>query len=313
MALTEKRLLVTGGCGFMGSHLVEELIRQGADVTVVNRSVAGKPDHLRHIRNAIRIVYTDLRGNAFETLLGDGRYDAVFHFAGTASVSQSVAAPYTAFDNNLVTTLRLLELLRLRCPDTAVLMASSAAVYGNPVRLPMVETDPTNPISPYGATKLAIEHYAAVYSRLYHIPVASLRFFSVYGPRQRQLLVYDLIAKLHANPDALTLLGDGAETRDLIHARDGAKAATAVFEHGKLAGETYNVAAGQPRSVMDIARTVAWVMKVDPEITTTGQGRAGDPINWGADIGKLRQLGFTPGITLEEGVAETIAWYRATL
>ncbi|MBM3264797.1 MAG: NAD-dependent epimerase/dehydratase family protein [candidate division Zixibacteria bacterium] len=310
MILSDSRILITGGCGFLGSHLVEEAVRLGATVTVVNRPIAGKTPYTFH--DTVKVVWADLRDPVFETTLCDGHYDVVFHFAGSASVSRSVADPYEDFDNNLGSAMRLLELLRLRCSGTALLIASSAAVYGDPDHLPMRETDPTRPISPYGATKLAIEHYAAVYNRLYGIPTASLRFFSVYGPRQRQLVVYDLIARLHDNPDTLTLLGDGTETRDLIHARDGARAAIAVFERGKLRGEVYNVASGQPVAIRDIARTIAQAMGVDPSISVTGQGRAGDPIHWGADIDRIRQLGFIPEIDLEQGIADTVSWFRST-
>jgi UDP-glucose 4-epimerase len=311
--ISGKRILVTGGSGFVGSHLVEALIRGGAEVAVVSRGTSNRPDHLASVRDTIRLIHANIQEARFESVLGEGGYDAVFHLAGTASVQQSVADPYSDFENNLVMAIRLLDLFRRKCPDVPLIISSSVAVYGNPVRLPMKETDPTIPISPYGIGKLAVEQYAAVYSRLYGIPTASLRLFSVYGPRQRQLVVYDLIARLHADPSALTVLGDGTETRDLIHVRDVARAAITVFERGALTGEVYNVATGRSHTVLDIAQTIARVMKVTPRITVTGRRRAGDPVNWCADIGKIRQLGFAPEIELAEGIADTVDWFRRTL
>lgn len=310
MSLANKRILVTGGAGFIGSHLVDTLLLDGADVTVVNRPLLGRSDFLASVGNAVRQIHADLREPAFETLLMESRFDGLFHLAGTASVPQSVAEPYQDFENNLGLAMRLLELIRTRCPDTPVIFASSAAVYGNPVQLPTTEFAPTHPISPYGATRLAIESYGAVYSRQYQIPVASLRFFSVYGPRQRQLVVYDLIDKLSDHPAALTLIGTGTETRDLIHARDVARAAITVLEKGALKGEPYNVAMGEPCSIRQLAEIIAEVMQVNPHITVTGHGRSGDPINWSADITRIRGLGFVPEIGLREGIADTVEWYR---
>lgn len=312
MALANKRILVTGGSGFIGSHLVETLVLDGADVTVVNRPLEGKPDFLASVRTAVRQVHIDLREPAFETLLTESRFDGVFHLAGTASVPQSVAEPCKDFENNLGLAMHLLELIRTRRPDTPVLFASSAAVYGNPTQLPTTESAATHPISPYGATRLAIESYAAVYSRQYQIPVASLRFFSVYGPRQRQLVVYDLINKLSTNPATLTLIGAGTETRDLIHVRDVARAAIAVLDRGTLEGEPYNVATGQSVTIRELAGVIAGAMQVSPIITTTGLRREGDPVNWVADISRIRLLGFTPKIALKEGIASTVAWLQET-
>lgn len=291
---------------------METLLLDGAEVTVVNRPLQRKSDFLTSARNAVRQVHTDLREPAFETVLTESRFDGIFHLAGTASVPQSVAEPYRDFENNLGLAMHLLELIRTRRPDTPVIFASSAAVYGNPVQLPTTELAATNPISPYGATRLAIESYAAVYSRQYQMPVASLRLFSVYGPRQRQLVVYDLIARLSANPTELTLLGTGTETRDLVHAKDVARAAITVLDRGALKGEPYNVAMGEPCTIRELAALIAEVMQVSPHLTVTGQGRSGDPINWGADISRIRELGFVPAVGLREGIADTVEWYRCT-
>lgn len=310
MTLKDQHVLVTGGAGFVGSHLVEELVRRGVEVTVVDSFVTGRPDSLSAVRDRIHFVQMDTRQAEFAVLLRDNRYGVIVHFASPAYVPPSVEEPYADFEHNLHTTIRLLELLRTEHREVAFILASSAAVYGNPVRLPMHETDVTVPISPYGVAKLAAERYVAVYSELYGIPAASLRFFSIYGPRQRKQVVYDLIEKVVRNPDAITMLGDGTETRDLIFVTDVARAVLTVLEHGSLTGDVYNVATGRPHTIRQVVETVAAVLRVQPRITFTGRVRAGDPVKWCAEIEKIAQIGFVPQVSLEEGVAETIAWYQ---
>lgn len=311
MPIDHQRILVTGGAGFVGSHVVEELVRRGAEVTVVDRLTSGNMAHLAGVEDAIRLVRMDVQHPKFIPFVTDGRYDAIFHFAGPASVPKSVEAPYEDFEQSLHATVRLLEGLRRNCPRTALMAASSAAVYGNPARLPMCETDPTVPISPYGVSKLAMERYVAVYSQLYGIPAASLRFFSIYGPRQRKQIVYDLIGKLTEDPNTLTLLGDGTEMRDFIFVTDVARAVLAVYERGDLRGEVYNVAGGKSYTTLDIARAVAAALEADPEITFTGRVRAGDPVKWHANIDRITRTGFQPRVDINEGIAATVAWYRA--
>ena len=309
MAIEENRVLVTGGAGFIGSHLVEGLVHHGADVTVVDHLDETRETNLSVVRDRVRMISMDIRQSEFASLVADGQFQAIFHFAAPASVSQSVEAPYVDFEQGLQSTVQLLELLRTACSDTVLITASSAAVYGNPITLPMVETDPTFPISPYGVSKLSVERYVSVYSQLYGIRAASLRFFSLYGPRQRQLVVYDLTAKLVNDPDHLTLLGDGTETRDLIYIDDAVRAVLTVYEHGALAGDVYNIACGTSHTIMEVARAIADALQAAPEFTFT-ERRTGDPVTWRADIEKVRQLGFQPETTLHDGISETVAWYR---
>lgn len=310
MTGNKQHILVTGGAGFIGSHVVEDLIGRGAMVTVADRWNPGRPNPPAEVSETIRALKLDIRSEAFVEHLKEEPYAAILHLAGPASVPLSVEDPYRNFEDSLHATIQLLEILRKHCPQTRLIVASSASVYGNPVSLPMAESDPTNPISPYGVAKLALERYTAVYSQLYGLPAASLRFFSLYGPRQRKMLVYDLICKLHRNPEALTLLGTGAETRDFIYVKDAVRAMITILESGPLMGEVYNVATGQPHTTLEVARAVAKALNATPEITFTGRGRAGDPDRWWADIEKIRHLGFSPQMTLDEGIQETVDWYH---
>ena len=312
MAIEGRRIMVTGGAGFIGSHIVEALVHHGADVTVVDHMKGPREKNLANVRDRIRLIRMDIRQPEFAALVIDSPFHVIFHFASPASVSRSVEAPYVDFEQGLHSTVQLLELLRESCPNTVLITASAAAVYGNPVKLPMEESDPTFPISPYGVSKLSIERYVSVYSQLYGIRAASLRFFSLYGPGQRQLVVYDLIAKLVNDPDNLMLLGDGTETRDLIYIDDAVRAVLAVYEHGALDGEVYNIASGKSHAIMDVARAVASALNADPKFTFT-ERRTGDPITWRAEIEEIGRLGFQPRVALQDGISQTVAWYRETV
>jgi len=309
MTVKNKQILVLGGSGFIGSHVVDELFSRGADITVLNRSTSSKHNNLKKVHDKIEIIAMDMNSPDFIALVAHGSFDVVLHFAGTASVSRSVEQPYENFEADLHGTVRLLECLRCHSPKTRFIFTSSAAVYGNPVRLPMSETDPTFPISPYGVAKLSAERYCSVYSQLYQLHCASIRPFSIYGPKQKNLLVYDLIKKLNNNPHKLTMLGTGTESRDFIFIKDAVRSIVKILENGPLQGEVYNVATGTAHTTYQVARLIAKSLNVDPEFTYTETVRSGEPLNWSADVKKLKNVGFAPEYTLEEGINRTIEWY----
>jgi len=165
------------------------------------------------------------------------------------------------------------------------------------------------PISPYGVSKLAGERYVTVYSQIYGIPATSLRFFSIYGPRQRKQVVYDLLRKIRANPARLVALGDGSQARDFTYVLDVVQAMTLVAKAAPGQGEVYNVASGRTYSIADLV--IAWckVCRVAPEVVYTGQVRPGDAEKWVVDISRLRQLGFEAQTSLETGLAAIRDWY----
>lgn len=301
---------MTGAAGFIGRHVSEALARLDARVSLLDRGFDRDVLQRCEAEDAFRIVEMDVRSEDFSRHLIAEQYTAIVHLAGPASVPLSVEEPYRDFENSLLSTMVLLETLRTNCKQSRLLIASSAAVYGNPASLPVSEDAPAYPISPYGVAKLSAERYAAVYSRLYGLHIASLRFFSLYGPGQRKMLVYDLMSKLSKQPDRLTLLGTGRETRDFIYVEDAARAVCTVLTSGDMKGEVYNVAAGRAHSTLEAAQAVARAMKVDPEICFTGQGRAGDPDKWLADVKKIRRLGFEPQVDFNQGIQKTVDWYR---
>ncbi|MFO7166540.1 MAG: GDP-mannose 4,6-dehydratase [Chloroflexota bacterium] len=303
-----RRVLVTGGAGFIGSHLVEALVAAGAQVTVLDTLVSGRAENLQRVAGQIRMLQVDMRTQLWPQLLEEP-YDAIFHFAANAYVPPSVANPAWDYQINFESTFQLLEAMRaLRYPG-ALIYASSAAVYGNPLRIPVSEDDATFPISPYGVSKLAAERYVAVYSRLYGLRAASLRLFSIYGPRQRKQVVYDLMERISQNRDELFIHGDGTQERDFGYVEDVARAAMIVAERGALEGEVYNVGSGQQCSIDWLARTLCRYMGASPRFKYSGAVRPGDPERLVVDISRICALGFRPQVLPEEGLRRTVEWF----
>ena len=312
MRICNESVLVTGGAGFIGSHLCEALVRRGAQVAVVDNLSNGTLQNLQKIADQIDFYELDICSSAFRDLLLTGNLDAIFHLAANAYVPPSVENPDHDFQTNLVASFQLLETLRSCGLDSTLIVVSSAAVYGNPSRIPISETDLTVPISPYGVSKLAMERYVSVYSRLYGLKAASLRLFSVYGPRQRKQIVYDFIKKISNNPSELVILGDGTQVRDLVYVEDVVQAALIVLDNAPLEGEVYNVAGGRGYSTREIAETMTNVMGLSPRFRYTGSIRPGDCEKWIACIDRIRKLGFAPRISLEEGMRRTIECYDSS-
>jgi UDP-glucose 4-epimerase len=303
------RVLVTGGAGFIGTHLVRRLLADGADVTVVDDLSAPSARAVPSNVSWHRLRLPDPR---FAELVAGGGFDRLYHLAGAAYVPPSIDDPAGDLRNNAEVTLSVLEAVRRGSPGTRVLFTSSAAVYGSPVVLPISEGSPVAPVSPYGVSKHTAEQYVSLYAGLHRLRTASLRLFSVFGPGQRKQVVYDLIARLAADPERLEVIGDGSETRDFVFVEDVVEAAVAVMQRGAVAGEVYNVATGTGVSIRDLVGEVIAVLGVAPAVSFTGTVRPGDALHWIADIDRLRALGFAPAVSLHEGVRRVAAWFTET-
>jgi len=309
----ERRATVTGAAGFIGSHLVERLARLGARVTAIDRAPLLFPALETPCRERVVPVCRDLASFDWERHLRDESPEVLFHLAGTSSVVGSIESPAADFGANVVETVRLLEAARRAGHRGTIVYQSSAAVYGRPTRLPVCEGDPTRPISPYGVSKLACERYLAVYCELYGLRGVSLRAFSVYGARQRKLIVYDVMCRLGESPDDVWLAGDGEQTRDFIHVDDVVRALLIVAAKAPLSGEVYNVATGDSRSINELLECLAAVMGVKLGSIERRPARKGDPERWSADTSLIRSLGFAPQVPLDDGLLRTVEWYRSSL
>jgi len=307
------RVLVTGGAGFIGSHLCEELEASGADVTIVDNLSTGDTKNLSKIIDAVHLIELDIRYLDWEQLISKQSFDVIFHLAANAYVPPSVEKPAWDYEINFASTFQLLDVLRQGKWPGVLIYASSAAVYGDPQRMPIQEGDLTVPISPYGVGKLAAERYIDVYSHLYGLRAASLRFFSVYGPRQRKQVVYDMIRKLIQNPEEVDIYGDGTQVRDFNFVEDTARAMMITADQAPLQGEVYNVASGKECSIRELVDLICQILRVTPTRIYSGSVRPGDPEKWTVDITRLKSLGYKPKMSLEDGLSRTVEWYRSTL
>jgi UDP-glucose 4-epimerase len=302
-------VLVTGGAGFIGSHLVAELVLLGAKVTVVDDLSTGAMHNLQQCVSSIEVLTCDLRDMLALDKRALWRFDTIFHLAGSSYVPPSVENPTLDFALNAEMTLGLLDNLRHVEKPPRLVYVSSAAVYGSPQQLPILEDGPTIPVSPYGVSKLAAERYVSVFSSLYGIPAAAVRLFSVYGPRQRKQVVYDLIGKVRHNPEIVNVIGDGTQTRDFVHVNDVVQALLLVDRRAPCQGEVYNVASGHSVSINGLLCVITDACKARPRFYYSGSVRKGDADKWKASIERISALGYMTLIPLDFGIKTTVRWF----
>lgn len=308
--LAGRKILVTGGAGFIGSHLTEHLVQAGARVTALCRRSAASAYNLAHVRGDIDVIEFDLVRDDVAHLLREGQYEIIFHLAGSARLKAAIDNPGDDLDQNTTATLKLLEGVRRASPSTTVLYTSSAVVYPGGGGEPIREDDPTGPTTPYAISKLAAEQYVTAYARLFGLRSAVLRLFWVYGPRLRKQIVFDLMTRLRAEPEHLVLQSDGTEALDFIYVADVVEALMVVATKAALNGEVYNVASGRPLTTVEMAKTIARAMGASPTISFSGRPSIGTTKRWIADTSKLASLGFTPCVSLEEGIMRTTKWFN---
>jgi UDP-glucose 4-epimerase len=305
------RALVTGGAGFIGSHLVDHLVDAGDDVIVLDNFSTGRTKNLsRSIRRQnLRVVRADIRNIHRSLIKRLGRVDAVCHFAAATSVQQSVKDPVFTTEVNVVGTLNVLEVTKALKAERVV-FASSAAVYGTPEAFPISETSSIRPISPYGASKAASEHYVASFEANHGIVGVSLRFFNVYGPRQRPNQysgVISIFSNRSLDGQALRIFGDGSQTRDFTFVSDAVEATVAAVEKDPK-GRVFNIASGSETTVLKLAETIRTIADSQSEIEFCPP-LVGDIPRSVADTTRARnELGYSAKTSLEQGLSETIQW-----
>jgi UDP-glucose 4-epimerase len=298
---------VTGGAGFIGSHLVEALVARGDTVTILDDGRnANAEENLAAVASNVTVFTGDC--TSASDALDAANPDTVFHLAAPAYVPPSIEDPLADMRGNVEQTLHLLNSLRVRKRAPRLVHVSSAAIYGHPNVQPIRETYPPAPVSPYGVDKFAAEEHVRVASLIHGIRAVVLRYFPVYGPRQRKQVVYDLIAKLDADPTTLEVHGTGRELRDLCFVDDIVRGTIGVGEAAPGRGEAINLGSGHMVTIEHVARTICDVLGVEPEIRFTGSVRPGDAERIVADVTKARTFGFESRVTLRDGIERTIAW-----
>jgi len=306
------RVLVTGGCGFIGSHLVEALVGRGAVVWVLDNLQAGSTSNLQAVRHQVEIVIGDVRdASCVTSIVTSCRPRYVFHLAANASVPGSVEDPAYDFETNSAGTFALLNALNGRDGCDKIVLASSGAVYGQPRTFPISEEYPIDPISPYGASKAGAEISATMFHRVYGLQVVIARIFNTYGPRMARFVILDFLRKLQSDPTVLEVLGDGQQKRDFTYVADTVGGLILLAEQGS-ACEAYNVSSGRSISVTEVAHAlIAELGLADrTRITYTGRSWRGDAQRWEVSIAKIGRMGYAPQVMLEEGLARTIAWFQ---
>jgi nucleoside-diphosphate-sugar epimerase len=303
--------LVTGGAGFIGSHLAEELLRRGERVRVVDNFITGKRDNLKHIPG-VELIEGDLADLAVAQRAVAG-IEYVLHQAAIPSVPRSVQDPITSNRANIDASLNVLVAAR-DAGVRRVVYAGSSSAYGDTPTLPKVETMGTAPLSPYALQKLVAEHYCQMFTRLYGLETVTIRYFNVFGPRQDPSSPYSGVISLFIR--ALvegrqpTIYGDGEQTRDFTYVAnvvDGVLRACTAPDAG---GEVINVATGGRISLNALFDAVQRLTGTDVTPIYAAP-RGGDVRDSQADIGKARRLlKYEPIVAFDQGLAQTVAWFR---
>jgi UDP-glucose 4-epimerase len=305
-----RKTLVTGGAGFIGSHVVRALLERGDDVRVLDDLSTGHEENLASLD--IELQISDLRDRAaLETVLED--VDSVIHLGAYISAPGSVEEPHICYDINIMGSLNLL-LAAHESNVKRVVLASSAAVYGD-AHEPVRESQSPNPQSPYAASKLSMEETAKVFSREYGLETVCLRFFNVFGPRQDPNSPYAAVIPQFINDleagSGITILGDGEQTRDFVYVDDVAQACLLAMEASEAVCESINVAGGRSITILRLAGILQGFYPEAPEVKF-GAPRAGDVRFSQAEISKAREaLGYRPKIELEEGLRRTVEWFKS--
>lgn len=314
MRHSKSTVLVTGGAGFIGSHLVEALVRRGQRVRVLDDLSAGSLKNLRAVAERIEFIRGDVRD---EKAIRKGLkgVEVVYHQAALRSVPKSVGNPIGYHEVNVTATLQLLHLAK-EARVRRIVYASSSSVYGDETPLPQSEELFPAPQSPYAASKLAMEVYCTMYSRLFGLETVGLRYFNVFGPRQSLESKYAvavprfITSLLKGEPPPIH--GNGRQTRDFTYVENVVRAnLRAAVASRKASGQVFNVASGSRHSVVELARLLSRILEIDiaPRFTPK---RAGDVLHTWADIRRAqRRLGYRVAVSFEEGLRRTASWFRA--
>ncbi|MGL1902904.1 MAG: NAD-dependent epimerase/dehydratase family protein [Fibrobacterales bacterium] len=303
-----KRILITGAGGFLGTHISMLLGQQGYEIALIGR-IHSHNSFLLAMPTVKVFSGVTLPDDSLEKLIKEFKPDALVHCAGTASVPFSVESPYLDFQYTVDVCASTLETLRLHAPGIQFILLSSASVYGNPTELPVKEDAPVAPISPYAFHKKMMETLVEEYTVLHNIKGSVLRIFSAYGEFQKKQVIYDMFNKLSTPGDkTLEFFGTGNESRDFIHGRDIAQAIACLISSESTG--VFNGASGEQIYIKDLVENIHSICNSDRDYTFSGSVRQGDPINWQADIGKLKQIGFVPEISFEQGLEKFWEWLK---
>jgi UDP-glucose 4-epimerase len=304
-----KHVLVTGGAGFIGSHLVDAYIGRGWRVSIIDNLSTGLR---RNLNPAAEFHEADLRDPATAELVTELRPDVVNHHAAQMDVRVSVADPVLDAGINVVGSVRLLEAARGAGVRRILFASSGGALYGEPVEVPQTEGHPANPLSPYGCAKLSVEHYLYFYREVHGMETVALRYANVYGPRQNahgEAGVVAIFAGRILSGEDTTINGDGAQTRDFVYVGDVVAANMAASE--TLPSGAYNVGTGVETSITDLYGMMASIAGVD-RAALHGPAKLGEQMRSVLDASRLRTTAkLGAAVPFRDGLERTIEWFQA--
>ena len=298
-----RSILIAGSEGFIGHHLVNRFTKAGYEVfgcDLFETALHGDYSYYKVTRLSPE----------WEEIFGNHPFDFCINASGSGNVPYSMTHPVADFEANALDTIRILDAIRRLNKNCRYLHISSAAVYGNPKSLPVREDAVLQPLSPYGYHKLIAEELCREYYKVFGIHTAIVRPFSVYGDGLRKQLLWDVCSKLKKSSQ-VQLFGTGKESRDFLHVSDLASLLQLLVERSPFESEVYNAASGVESSLCTVAALFEKCFGTEKKITFSGESRAGDPINWKADISRISNLGFKPEITIEDGVPAYVRWFQS--
>ena len=302
--LKGKKILVTGGAGFIGFHLCTRLAGLTSDLTIYDNLSSGKMENVKDVGKA-KLVKGDILD--LKKLLSVEKADLIYHLAAQVVVPYSMENPLIDFETNAKGTVHVLE--KARKDDAKLVFASSAAVYGNPTVFPTSETYGFHPFSCYGLSKIVGEEYCEMYRDQYGLDVTIMRFANVYGLRCHGV-IHDFLDKIAKNPNKLEIIGTGLQSRDFVHVSDVVDALITVGSEEFTNGKTYNLGYGTTIKIIDLAKLMLQILNLQDKtvVTTTGVSwQGGVTTIWFDNSKAKKELNWNPKVSLEDSIKEVIA------
>jgi UDP-glucose 4-epimerase len=296
------KILIIGSKGFIGNHAYRYFTTEGHQVYGADILPAKDTSY----------YLLEKSDTNFEVIFESSKFDVCINASGNGSVPISLNAPVLDFELNVGNTIKLLDAIRKHNPACKFINLSSAAVYGNPEKLPIIENVDLKPLSPYGWHKLYAEQVCKEYFYLYNLQTVNLRLFSVYGENLRKQLFWDIYQKSLRSTN-IELFGSGMETRDFIYINDLMDAISCVLKFGLFNGESVNIASGIETTIQHAATLFCQELNKKLVLNFNKIVKPGDPLNWRSDISLVRSFGFEPKVSVEEGMSNIAKWLRENI